>query len=94
MASSHTALKYACKVARRRNRTRPIIIVHQPTTDYEKITLKEVLKDYEQLVNNEMGQHDDDFDPVSIEVSSSTVVIKDVEANIIDSKKKRHPYTF
>ncbi len=65
MASSQAALRMACRVARRKNRGNPIIIVHQPASEYEKGILSDALREYQEQVNGQMDNDDEVITPPS-----------------------------
>ncbi len=87
MASSQTALRMACRVARRKSRGNPIIIVHQPATDYEKGILSDALRDYQEQVNEQMSHDDEVLNPLSITTQETTLLLKDSSGDNADSRK-------
>ncbi len=88
MASSQTALNLACRVARRKDRGNPIVIVHQPVSEYEKGILSDKLREYQE----QLGDQADDGDatgnpPLSITVQETTLLLRDPNGGDADSRK-------
>ncbi len=61
MASGQAALGCACKAARRRNNNNPLVIVHQPASEYEKGMLADALREFETKINDEQSEEDEFF---------------------------------
>ncbi len=87
MASSQSALRIACRVARRRSRANPIIIVHQPTSEYERSILSDALHDYQEQVNAQMNDDDGGMGPRSITMQETTLLLRDPNGGDTDSRK-------
>ncbi len=77
MASGQAALGCACKAARRKTNNSPLVIVHQPASDYEKGMLTDALREYETTINDENSADDEFFEPISITIQEATIVVRE-----------------
>ncbi len=75
MASSVTSAKMVCRLTRRANRDKPIVIVHQPMDNAGKDALREALRDWEDTLNAEYGN--EQVVPHDLSFSDAAIVIQD-----------------
>ncbi len=87
MASGQTALRMACRVAHRKNRSSPIIIVHQPASDYEKGLLSDQLREYQDQVNDHLHHDDEQHNPLSITIQETSLLLKDASGSSAEPRK-------
>ncbi len=86
MASAATASKLVGKIARRRDWTRPLVIVHQAMNPRDKAIMRDTLKEWEDDLNLNATE-ENPFAPYSFDISETAVVVKDPYSDTLESRE-------
>ncbi len=83
MATPTATSQLVYKLAKRKDTSRPVVVVHQPMREDEKTAVKNALRDWEDKLNEELPEG---REPFAFSISEAAVVVHDVANDTTEPK--------